>query len=625
VNEKLQLWKDYYQKEQRAIADRIAINAVNEVSDHESESNSEEESSSDNEEGNTTLSHQKDQTIKQPDIYIDPISQCKRLLQLLYHCQQNHIHFTDLYFHTLDQCIKSDNEKISAIGLQQIALHLSNNDKDRQRLITYLPRHSIIPELHKPILSTIQTLLSDQIKVLSSRDLDILYPQIARFLDLRREFRDSTHYFIDGDSLILSVAHSINIDLISYFGNTLHVTFIIERILLTLFNQTHQCNYTLLFFDCHYQIYRDEKSIINLLRSCLITHLSRNTDPYRSPKVRQFSSWLDDEYRKFTSEEKPHFIFYHDISSFDHRQNSLLSEKTLNKLLYIYRLFGNYHQYRLQCHLYLMNKLILTDTIVKCFHVKFRGQCSMELFRKVIGLVPIYPKNPSLENDNWMELEKMISKETNQDDVRIFIYLKTMVEFNEKDMFQFLSPLLVLHVALLIRLSLIDRHLPLNFPSIEFSPRFSNLISQFQQHLAWNISSYSSNLSWSKIVDIFDGRLFAFTLYQLHQSSAKIYFDVNTMDIVQKCLTLLKFPENKNILSYSVEQLIQSKDIIISSSTTVTDSVVVKKQKITRISNPFIDTILKPILSKNDKLTFEFINPEEANHLSRYEGRTLSN
>jgi hypothetical protein len=97
------------------------------------------------------------------------------------------------------------------------------------------------------------------------------------------------------------------------------------------------------------------------------------------------------------------------------------------------------------------------------------------------------------------------------------------------------------------------------------------------------------------------------------------------MDIIQKCLTLLKFPENKNILSYSVEHLIQSEDIIISSSTTVTDSVVVKKQKITRISNPFIDTILKPILSKNDKLTFEFINPEEANHLSRYEGRTLSN
>ncbi|CAF1324270.1 unnamed protein product [Rotaria sp. Silwood1] len=138
---------------------------------------------------------------------------------------------------------------------------------------------------------------------MSPDDLDIHYPYKARFLDLHREFRDSMHYFIDGDSLILSVAHHISIDLKTYYGNTLHTIFIIERMLLTLFNQAQQCNYTLVFFDCHYYLYEKEKSILSLIRACFIAHLSKNINQYGSSKVRQFSSWLDQEYIDYAHEE----------------------------------------------------------------------------------------------------------------------------------------------------------------------------------------------------------------------------------------------------------------------------------------------------------------------------------
>ena len=43
VDRKLQQCKDYYQKEQRAIAERLAINAGNESSEESSKSNSEDE------------------------------------------------------------------------------------------------------------------------------------------------------------------------------------------------------------------------------------------------------------------------------------------------------------------------------------------------------------------------------------------------------------------------------------------------------------------------------------------------------------------------------------------------------------------------------------------------------
>jgi hypothetical protein len=307
------------------------------------------------------------------------------------------------------------------------------------------------------------------------------------------------------------------------------------------------------------------------------------------------------------------------MSSFDINKNLLLSKIALRNLHYIYRLFGNYHQYYLQCHLYLMNKLTLSDTTVKCFQIKFTEQCSMKLLQRALKVVPIYQNTTKTEENNWIEFEKQID----QDDVRLFLYLKTIAKFikeeKEKEMFKLLSPLLVLHVALLIRLSLIDRHLPSNFPTVKFSPMLSKLIVQFQQNLALCLSSYSSSLSWSKIVDIFDGRLFAFTLYQLNQSSSKIYFDSNTIDIVKESLTLLKLSNSEDIFCNIIEQLIQSKHIIYTSTSSEKEPVLVKRQKISRISNPFIDTFLKPILSTNNELTFDFVNPEDS-HLSRYEG-----
>ncbi len=179
-------------------------------------------------------------------------------------------------------------------------------------------------------------------------------------------------------------------------------------------------------------------------------------------------------------------------------------------------------------------------------------------------------------------------------------------------------------MALLTRLSLIDRHLPLSFPSVTFSSLFSELIIQFQRELALNLSSPCSSFSWSKVVDLFDGRLFAFTLYQIYQSSSNIRFDSTTISIIKQSLDILNIPFTENLFYDVLQQTIKSKDIIFASPPVEQPSTLVEKthkqQRITKISNRFTDKYLSPILSSETQLRIEWINPNDS-EAPQYTGR----
>ncbi|CAF0855267.1 unnamed protein product [Adineta steineri] len=637
VNEKLQLWRNINRAEQSVAADNTI---KNDGFAESSRTSSEEESSSEDEQKKPVpiekVSTQVVSSAPQLNAYINIVGQCERLLQFLQYSQRHTSHMSDLYFRTLKQCVESENEKVVTAALQQILFHLSEDMDNIQNkhinliksLLSNMPSGTI-SETHKPILFTIKLLLSptrtdNDMMTISGNNIEIIYPYFSCFLDVRREFRDSTHYFIDGDSFLLSMAHHINIDLVSFHGNTIHLIFLIERILLTLFNQAHQCNYTLVFFDCHYQIYQYQTPILDLLRSCLITHLCKNVNKYGTLKVRQFDSWLSSDYVIFAKDEKPMFMFYSDMSNLSNKTSPLLSENVLRQLVFVYRLFGNYHQYTIDCHLYLMNKLMLTDTLVQCFKIDFIRPCPMNLFRKVLQRVPLKFTSTTIEKEDRLSLEKLCH-ETAQGDVRLFLYIKSIMhlmkekkEQKEVQSLNLLIPLLLLHVGLLIRLSLVDRHLPSSFTSDSFNPMFSELICQFQLRLSLSLSSECSNLSWVKITDLFDGRLFAFTLKHINESSSNLHFDSCTFDMMKQSLSLLNIYSNKNEFVNLFEQIILSKNIIYmssSSSSTLAKQVTTSKeqhQQIVKISNPFIDTFLKPIISsKNDEFSIDFIDSND--------------
>ena len=345
----------------------------------------------------------------------------------MYYGQQHCPKLADLYLRTLERCLGSGSAKLIGVALQQIASHLSEIDDslpERQRLIACLGKiqsHRNVPESHRALIASIQS--NKQVDVVEN--IDLLLPYRARYLDLRREFRDSTQYLIDGDSLVLFVAHHINVDLLTFHGNTLHAIFIIERILLTLFHQARQCNYTLVFFDCHYECYAEQRAILGLLRASLIAHLTKNADQIGSNKVRRFATWLAGDYSNFIAEEKPHFVFYYDLSGLVIKDGSLLSANALAQLHHIYRLFGNHHQFRLNCHLYLMNKLRLTNTVVKCFRMEFLSRCFTRVLPKSVRKQPKKSSIDTLDNTERLEIEQAC-QDTGQNDVRLFIYLQTI-------------------------------------------------------------------------------------------------------------------------------------------------------------------------------------------------------
>lgn len=610
------------------------VKPENESSDDD-ESTSSSSSSEDEEDEKSNGYSSKFVSAQPTTIYQDSTRQYQRLFRLLQYCQERNTQFSELYFHTLEQCLKSDNEKIISIVLQQIASDLfeSIDQHDRQerlRKSISSSSYSILP-VYQPVLSTIETLLSTNraefnIIHFLSNYCDILYPYSATFLDARREFRDTTNYLIDGDSLLLSIAHRTNINLHSYFGNTLHVIFIIERILRTLFQQSQQCNYTLVFFDCHHRLYQHESSILTLLRACLIHHLSKNLPQEHTMKLYQFSSWQDENYLRLIRDDKPMFLFYHDMSTFDRENNPLLSKETLENLVCVYRLFGNYHQYVGQCQLYLMNKLTLTETSVQCFQIRFNRMCPTRLFDEILATVSLDSShaNGAKERD-WNE-------DIADNDVRLSLYLRSLLDMIEHNyhpyLTPFLSPLLILHVALLIRLSLTDRHLLSDYPSVTYSPAFSQLIGQFQQHLASNLAC-SLSLSYSKIADLFDGRLFTFTLHQLHQSS-NLRLDSRTLEIIQHSLHLLKLPSYETNFHNLLNQLIQSNHVTFTSSSSESNQQQQQqnRKELIRISNPFLDRYLQPIFSSKDALPFQFVEPDDSqiiSHQSMFSNSSNSN
>ncbi|CAF1475790.1 unnamed protein product, partial [Didymodactylos carnosus] len=193
-----------------------------------------------------------------------------------------------------------------------------------------------------------------------------------------------------------------------------------------------------------------------------------------------------------------------------------------------------------------------------------------------------------------------------------------------------LIPFFCLHISLLLRLSIVDRHL-ISFPTVIFSSTVSKLLSSFQKLLATVVSnlrlSSLTTLSFNKISDMFDGRLFAFTVHSINSNNSHFSIDCETSNIFRQSLHLIDESETttatpplEKLLNENLKQLILSGDIKCSSEASSLSTIINlrnSKRKLSKISNPFIDEYLKPILSATDA-NIDFMDTPNSSH-TQYE------
>lgn len=563
------------------------------------EPNDETSSSSTDEEEQAQASTATNKTTKKQKkklyIYVDPIRRSDRLLQLLYHAYQQNRSFLALYFDVLESLLKSNQEKIRIIALQQIACHLFEQSDDHERVKALIP--SSVTAVHSLIERFRST---DAEPELLSDELDVLYPSTGRYLDAHREFRDGLHYLIDGDSLLLSVLHHKSIQFSSNFGHTLHTIYVIERILLTLFHQSNQCNFTVIFFDCHAQLYAHVSPIVKLIRASLIAHLEHNGNRIRSMAIKQFPSWLSDDYSTFIQEERPTFLLYHDFSTLNIEPKNILQADVLERLMIIYLCFGNYHQYTLQCQLFLLNKIYFSTQSVKCFRLEFSRVCPVPVIDRLMTNVE--------RSTEFTAKSMIVFPSVSNDDVRLTLYLNTMVEMMSEDTLTTdVASLLILHLALLLRLSLLDRHLPRSIPIWQFSEGFIEQCNRFQTRLAENLTASAlSTFSWSKIADLFDGRLFHLTLDQLHRRQLSFRLDPLTEELVKDCFLALNLSYEQSLFSTIINRLVESHDLRVPDQAPTLENAPLARPQVIRISNPLIDQYLRTIPQPQE---FDWIPP----------------
>lgn len=352
------------------------------------------------------------------------------------------------------ECEKMDRYLVHA-ALEQLCSQLSQtdnseknsviHDKEQQRKLIEIAQRTVdkystseLLPLTRKVLTTVESLFNQCDSSSSLLDfslLDVLYPFRSRWLKVDSEFRDCTQYFIDGDSLLFTVIQYSNVNLNEYYGNTLHVIYIIERLLSTLFSQSNDMNYYIIFFNDVKQIISNNmsSSTFYLLRQCFIQHIQSNMNEEKmncSRKLRQFNSFLSEDYIEFYKEEKPYFVLYNDMTTTN--SSLLLTDCQIEYLRLYYRYFSNYHYFSVKCGLYLMNNIKFIDTSIWCFKVSFDKRISSNQIQQQLRKMILRGQEEAMEFSETYSLtiatalEKYCDKDLLQKaevkDVRLHLY-----------------------------------------------------------------------------------------------------------------------------------------------------------------------------------------------------------
>ena len=369
----------------------------------------------------------------------------------------------------------------------------------------------------------------------------IKFEPIFTNIDVTKEISDACLFLIDGTSLILECFQNNNIDW-SFGGQYLHLVYIFERYI-EMFSTLSKYFY-IIFFDNLNLMFRND-SRFSLSLSVIINHLKSNA--YLKSKTKFFSSVSSYEYKQFLSYEKPTFVLLNKLEKLkelDIREVEVMSKiKETFKIMDIFYLHLeinilltkniSFNSNRLS-GFYCRKRMIFSETVNKYYnHLAklnyFQETKCLQDSKTDIKINGLY--------DEFMEEFKKKKKD-----------IKTTLDFyclalgwcykRNGDSLKFteyctIAASLIVQLFFIQKLDLKQRAIRLvSDPELmnKFNFDLKNFLNNFQSALAHFINCDEFKISTEENCDLFDGRLFAFSLLLC---STK-YFAVRFENILSK-------------------------------------------------------------------------------------------
>lgn len=378
----------------------------------------------------------------------------------------------------------------------------------------------------------------------------IKFEPIFTNIDITREISDACLFLIDGTSLILECFQNHSIDW-NCGGQYLHLVYMFEKYI-QMFSTLSDYFYIVFFNDLNSLFRNDSRFSLGL--SVIINHLKLND--YLKSKTRFFSSLSSFEYKEFLNYEKPSFILLNKLEKLDALE--IGEETTLREIKTIFKIMDIYYL-SLEINILLTKNLSFNSNRLNGFYCRTK----MLLFEKLksyskqlVDMNYFEDAKPSDQDDRInfnknAEFDEFIRNFIDKKEIKSkmdlyclamgWCYTKKSETIDYEDYCK-ISVALMIHLYFIKNLDMKHRAIRLVCDSnliSKFEFDLKGYLNEFQSALAYFIQYYEFKLTPQENSDLFDGRLFLFSLLLCSSTNFESIFK----SILLKCEPLRKLIE----------------------------------------------------------------------------------
>ena len=361
-------------------------------------------------------------------------------------------------------------------------------------------------------------------------------------IDVTKEISDACLFLIDGTSLILECFQNHRIDW-NCGGQYLHLVYMFEKYI-QMFSTLSDYFYIVFFSDLNSLFTNDSRFSLSL--SVVINHLRLND--YLKSKTRFFTSLSSFEYNEFLNYEKPSFIVLNKLEKLN--QLDITEEATLREIKTIFKIMDIYYL-SIEINILLTKNLSFNSNRLNGFYCRTKMlffQTVKKYYNELL-MMKYFEEVKSLDNQNRINFTKnevfdeFITQFDGKKEIKSILDIyclamgwcyKKKSEIIPYEDYCKISVALMVHLFFIKTLDLKHRAIKLVCDSILIDKLDLDLIGylhEFQSALAYFIQYYEFKLTAQENSDLFDGRLFIFSLLLCNSTN----FETTFKSLLVKC------------------------------------------------------------------------------------------